>query len=395
MRHCAAVTGALELQPGGRLEGLRGVYVLERPLGEGGFARAWAATSEGGAPVVVKQLKLHRMADWKAMELFEREAAVLASLHHPNIPRHVELFAHDGQRPHPVASLGDIATSGVSLLSVNALVPGQSLEDHLRAGRVLTGAQLTGMLEQLLGVLEYLHGLQPAVVHRDIKPANVILDPAGVPHLVDFGAIKNHLRDGSTTVGTFGYFPMEQMMGQSRPASDLYALGMTTLVVATGVRPEDMPTVPDTGKVDIATLGAGLPRGVRAALEAMLEPAVGRRVDTAAAAAALLKNPGALAKREIRDLTVPNHVGLQRLANLAIGGAGVAAALLYFVFFDSLSETMLVTVSGLWVAPMLFGVALKAKLNSASKNPLTASIAITGAGLIALIVFFVAIFPAL
>ena len=48
--------------------------------------------------------------------------------------------------------------------------------------------------------------------------------------------IKDHLREGSTTVGTFGYFPMEQMMGQAQAASDLYALGMTILVVATRVQ---------------------------------------------------------------------------------------------------------------------------------------------------------------
>ena len=33
------------------------------------------------------------------------------------------------------------------------------------------------------------------------------------------------------------HFPMEQMMGQSQPASDLYAAAMTLLVVATRVRP--------------------------------------------------------------------------------------------------------------------------------------------------------------
>jgi serine/threonine protein kinase len=347
-----------------------------------------------GTPVVLKQLKLQRMSDWKSLELFEREARVLASLAHPNIPRHVELFAHDGTRGHPVSALGQL--DGGSLVSVYVRVEGHSLQEHVDGGHVMHAPQLIAALDQLLSVLEYLHGLQPPVIHRDIKPANVIIDAAGAAHLVDFGAIKNHLREGSTTVGTFGYFPMEQMMGRAQPASDLYALGMTLLVVATNVRPEQMPTDPDTGKVAIGTFAPGLPPGVRSALEAMLEPAVGRRVQTASAARALLHDPGAaLAHRTPNQLAVPNAGGLHRFANLAIGGGGIGAALLYFVFFDGLSETMLVTVSGLWIAPIVFGISLKIALQSGAKHPVSTSVAVTGAGLLALIVFFVAIFPAL
>ncbi len=384
----------LEFQPQLQVQGLAGSYRLDAALGEGGFGHAWAASAADGTPVVLKQLKLARMGDWKSLELFEREARVLASLAHPNIPRHLELFAHDGTRAHPVSALGEIENA--SLVSVYVRAEGQSLEEHIAMGHVMTGPQLAGVLDHLLGVLEYLHSLQPPVIHRDLKPANVILDPAGVPHLVDFGAIKNHLREGSTTVGTFGYFPMEQMMGQSQPASDLYAAGMTTLVLATGVRPEQMPIDANTGKVGIGTLAPGLPPGIRAALEAMLEPIVGRRVQSAAAARALLHNPGAaLVKQERNALAVPNHVGLERLANLCIGGGGVSAALLYFVFFNSMSETMLVTVSGLWIAPIVFGVVLKLSLRSGSSNPVSTSVAVSGAALLVLIVFFVAIFPAL
>lgn len=384
-----------KLESGVQIQGSVGRYRLERALGEGGFSHAWAASAEDGTPVVLKQLKLQRMGEWKSLELFEREAQILASLEHSNIPRHVELFAHDGERAQPSSALAEL--EGASLFSVYVRVEGRSLEQHIAAGQVMSGAQLSAMLDELLGVLEYLHGLQPPVVHRDLKPANVILDASGSAHIVDFGAIKNHLREGSTSVGTFGYFPMEQMMGQSQPASDLFALGMTTLVVATGVRPEQMPTDPDTGKVELDALASGLPAGVRAALDAMLEPAIGRRVQTAAEARALVRGRGntALAQPAPKDLSVPNYVALQRTANLAIGGGGIAAAILYFVVFDSMSETMLVTISGLWLAPIVFGIALKRALAKASPNPVSSSVAITGAGLIALIVFFVAIFPAL
>jgi serine/threonine protein kinase len=386
-----------ELAPGQIVGGLRHRYTVERALGSGGFGHTFVARTEDGVEVVLKQLRVDRMKDWKALELFEREARVLASLAHPLIPRHVELFAHDGAQPFAPAALSDPQGTATMLVSVHVYVPGQSLEEHVVAGSPLAPAHLSCILEQLLGVLGYLHGLQPPVVHRDIKPANVVIDPQGAPYLLDFGAIKDHLRSGgSTTVGTYGYFPMEQMMGQSRAASDLYSLGMTMLVVATRVRPEDMPTDANTGKVDLARLAPGLPAGVAAALDAMLEPVVGRRVQSTDQVLALLRNPTqALVARPTQALVPERSPGVALLSNLSIGAGGVGAAVIYFVFFNSLSETLLVQVSALWVAPLVFGICLKVAAGTLTKNPITVSIAATGIALLLLIGFFVGIFPAL
>ena len=384
----------LELRESLRLDGERASYHLERPLGEGGFGQAWAARADDGTGVVIKQLRIQRMDDWKSLELFEREARVLASLSHPNIPRHLELFAHDGHAAHPVGALADLEQG--CLISIYVRVEGRSLEEHVASGAVMTGPDLVRLLDRLLAVLAYLHGLQPPVVHRDLKPANVIVDAQGEPHLVDFGAIKNHMRDGSTSVGTFGYFPMEQMMGQSQPPSDLYALGMTALVTATGLRPDQMLTDPDTGKVDVPRVAPHLPPAVATVVGRMLEPAIGRRIGSATEARALLANPtAALAVRPTAALEHPKAASLKRLSNLAIGGGGASAAVLYFVLFDSFSETALVQVSGLWIAPLVFGLALRGALAQRTKHPVSVAIGITGASLLALIVFFIAIFPAL
>lgn len=383
----------LEFQEGAWLDGAHGRYQLERPLGEGGFGRAWAATAEDGTGVVVKQLKLQRMDDWKALELFEREARVLGSLSHPNIPRHLEFFAHDGQAAHPVASLGEL--EGGSLVSIYVRVDGRSLEEHIESGEVLEGQDLARMLDELLGVLEYLHGLQPPVIHRDIKPANVIIDPQGRPHLVDFGAIKNHMRDGSTTVGTFGYFPMEQMMGQSQPASDLYAAAMTLLVVATRVRPEDMPLDDQTGKVDLATVARGLPPNVFTTIGRMLEPIIGKRIGSAAEARAVLKNPGqALAPRTSYVLTTTDKRTL-KVANVCIGVGGCSAGLLYIVFFDAFSETALVQLSAFWIALVLFGVSAHVMVGMQKQSPASWAAATTGVGMLLLIAFYAVIWPSL
>src|SRR5690606_7303777 len=100
--------GMPEFAPGQRLAGLRAHYVVGERLGEGGFGVAHVATAEDGRKVVLKQLRLARMSDWKAMELFEREARALAALDHPNIPRCHEFFATDGARVVPPAQLGEL-----------------------------------------------------------------------------------------------------------------------------------------------------------------------------------------------------------------------------------------------------------------------------------------------
>ncbi len=389
-------TAPIELAAGQTIAGRRGRYTIERPLGTGGFGHAFVARTDGDEVVVLKQLRVDRMQDWKALELFGREARVLAGLSHPNIPRHVELFAHDGAQAHDPASLGDGTNGALALFSVAAFVPGRSLEEHVVWGSAFTAPALTAILERLLHVLDYLHGLQPPVVHRDIKPANVVLDETGSPHLVDFGAIKDHLRDGSTSVGTFGYFPMEQMMGQAQAASDLYALGMTILVVATRVRPENMPTDPDTGKVDLGKVAPGLPPAVRGVLDGLLEPAIGRRTKTAAEALARLRDPTrALAVRPSADVVPARSPAIARLANVCIGLGGVAAAAIYFVFFDSMSETTLVRVSALWAGPLAFGFVLHVVSGTQTKHPVSRAVAITGVLLLGLIFFFEAIFPSL
>lgn len=218
------------LEPGAVVHG--GFRLVER-LGAGAQGVTWLATREGtGLQVALKVSSLRAAADWKAVELWEREARTLRHLDHPAIPKYFDGFQARG------------ADGDVLFVLAQAFVAGQSLATLLRDGRRWTEDELRDIARQALGVLVYLHGKQPPVVHRDLKPSNLMWTAAGTLAVIDFGAVQAQLaagpEGGSTIVGTHGYMPPEQLMGRATPVSDLYALGATLLHLATGRPPAEL-----------------------------------------------------------------------------------------------------------------------------------------------------------
>lgn len=324
----------MELEAGQIIEGLRGRFQIKRRCGEGGFGLTFEGVDAQGRPVAIKQLRFERLRDWKALELFEREGQVLAQLSHPCIPAYVDFFVHDGKGPRPPASAAGAQGGALSWFLVQQFVQGPTLQQLVAGQQRPGGERLTAILHSLLSTLDYLHTLRPPVIHRDINPKNIVLAPDGRPFLVDFGAIQDRLRfedkQGSTSVGTLGYMPLEQLRGAARPSSDLYALGMTMLALASGVSPSEMPVDEDTGKVSIARVAPGLSPAVRSVLDRMIEPIAGQRLGSAAEALALLDQPAhdppaAPPPAQHRTAGPDVRVLLGGAAGVLVVGAGVAA----------------------------------------------------------------------
>lgn len=250
---------------------IAGRYEVVRTLGQGAFGRTFLARDRdgGGASVAIKMLDAARAPDLKTFELFEREAEVLRTLRHHGIP---EVYA---------TTRGRWEGQDVSLL-VMEYVEGSSLAQLIQEQRTLDPAEVLHIIMELLGILEYLHGRMPPILHRDIKPSNIIVRPDGRPALVDFGAVRRvyHGPDeaGSTIVGTHGYMPYEQFMGQASAASDLYALGATILSLVTGRSPAEFMV----GDGQIA-VPADLPgdKRLRAVLARLLMPSPADRYQSA------------------------------------------------------------------------------------------------------------------
>ncbi|WP_071191942.1 serine/threonine-protein kinase [Trichormus sp. NMC-1] len=218
---------------------LQNRYRIIHVLGQGGFGRTYLAEDQRrfNELCAIKELMLTDTgvhAGKKAQELFQREAATLYQIEHPQIPKFREKFEQD-QRFFLVQDY--VAGKTYQML----------LAERQAVGQTFTEAEVLELLHALLPVLEHLHGL--GIIHRDISPDNLILrDSDNKPVLIDFGVVKelatrlhSPTKTPATTVGKLGYAPSEQMQsGRAYPNSDLYALAVTAIVLLTGKEPVDL-----------------------------------------------------------------------------------------------------------------------------------------------------------
>ena len=211
---------------------LRERYRAVRQIGQGGFGKTFLAVDQdlpNKPACVIKQFSPQIQGAsglQKATELFEQEAVQLNILgKHPQIPELLAHFEQDGR-----------------LYLVQEYVKGRNLAEELAQDGAFSEAKIRELLVGLLPVLQYIHDNQ--VIHRDIKPENIIRRDDGMLFLVDFGAVK--IVTGTAVLGTGSvigdprYMPSEQVRGKASFTSDLYALGVTSLHLITGVDPADL-----------------------------------------------------------------------------------------------------------------------------------------------------------
>jgi eukaryotic-like serine/threonine-protein kinase len=280
-------------------------YRIIAPLGQGGMGVTYRAEDLNTAvPVALKTISLRRADAFKSIELFEREARVLAHLDHPKIPRYIDHFQID-------------SATNVEFYLAQQLAEGQPLSDSVEQGWQPTAADVRAIAKQVLDILVYLQALTPPVIHRDIKPQNIIRRRDGQIMLVDFGAVQdvyhNTVLGGSTVIGTYGYMAPEQFRGYAVLASDLYGLGTTLLFLLTRQAPSDLP---QRGlKIDVKKAVAGLDCSTAFVgwLERMVEPVPEDRFHSATDALAVLQGGSESHVPSARQRPLRTPIALVRL----------------------------------------------------------------------------------
>jgi eukaryotic-like serine/threonine-protein kinase len=210
-----------------------GQYRLRRQIGSGGMGEVYLAEHQLlKRPCALKLIRPESVADRKALERFEREVRITATLSHPNT---VEIFdygrAEDG-----------------TYYYVMEYLPGLSFGELVERHGPLPAGRAVYLLRQVCLALREAH--TAGLIHRDIKPSNIFAARRGgmddVAKLLDFGLVRPaatahapDLSEEDHILGTPLFMSPEQAMGAREldERSDIYSLGAVAYYLLTGRPP--------------------------------------------------------------------------------------------------------------------------------------------------------------
>ncbi len=206
-----------------------GQYHLTEEIGRGGMGVVYRGEHRLlKRPAAIKLIHPESAADKAAVERFEREVQLAATLTHWNT---VRIYDY-GHTDH-----GDF-------YCVMELLEGRTLADLLKTKKTLSVQQTVTIVKQICDGLQEAHGR--GMVHRDLKPANIFLAATGgreqVVKILDFGVATSRFLPESTDtvrlIGTPFYMSPEQIRGEpTGPTSDIYTIGCVMFECLTGDPP--------------------------------------------------------------------------------------------------------------------------------------------------------------
>lgn len=222
---------------------LKEQYVIGKILGQGGFGVTYLgfdlwlqkkvaikeylpaalATRDFSTSNIIP-IKKQEVAFNQGLDLFINEARHLAKFDHPNIVRVINFF-QENQTGYMVMEYLD-GDSPLDILN--------------QAGGKLSEMQMLAIIFPLLDALTEVHA--HSIFHRDISVQNIRILKTGEPVLIDFGAARHVVGEGSHSLDLVlkhGYSPLEQYSGKGKIGAwtDIYACGALMYLLMTGQLP--------------------------------------------------------------------------------------------------------------------------------------------------------------
>ena len=199
-----------------------GPYLILEKLGEGGMSEVFKGIEPNlERYVAIKIMHRTNMSSPDVMANFMEEARAIANLRHTNIV--------------PLYSAGE--EGGVPYLAMG-YIEGQTLEDWIMAGRLLSSDEAMWFMRQAVAALEY--AARSNIIHLDVKPANFMVDAENTVMLTDFGLARKQTEIASGAredelQGTPAYASPEHIMQEKPdPRTDMYCLGASLFHLMTG-----------------------------------------------------------------------------------------------------------------------------------------------------------------
>jgi eukaryotic-like serine/threonine-protein kinase len=298
-----------------------GPYQILAPLGAGGMGEVYRARdTKLDREVAIKVLPRILADDPDRLARFEREAKVLAALNHPNIAQ--------------IYGVEDRAL-------VMELVQGETLKGPIPLDDVLR------IFAQIADALEAAH--EKGITHRDLKPANIMITPAGVVKVLDFGlaavapasagesdaanspTLTMRATQAGMIMGTAGYMSPEQASGKPvDKRSDIWSFGVVLWEMLTGHRLFEGETISHTladvlrGPIDFDKLPDENPPAIRELLRRCLDRNVKTRLRDIGEARIVLTGPMGGTEVTARSRPRLSWVAWSVAAALAVIAVGVS-----------------------------------------------------------------------
>ncbi len=192
-------------------------WVRLRRLGFGSFSEVWLVQRKGTISEHLAVAKIPH--DARSNEKFLHEAHILRKLQdHPNAVQLIEVIEHSGKT-----------------ILIEEFVEGKTLQEAMNEG--MSSTEKEQAFSAILDMVAYAHDHH--IMHRDIKPENILITPGGTIKVLDFGTAKDvsSRSISNTVIGSRPYMAPEQIRGESRIASDVWALGVLLYALATDYVP--------------------------------------------------------------------------------------------------------------------------------------------------------------
>ncbi|MCC5654226.1 tetratricopeptide repeat protein [Nostoc sp. XA013] len=134
-----------------------------------------------------------------------------------------------GQKHEKIQKLIAYFEENEEFYIVQEFIPGNPLSDEIIQGQPLTEDQVISLLSEILEILVILHS--NGVIHQHIKPTNIIRRKSDKKFvLVNFGTVNKAIPNDNLE-----YIPIEQVNGNLKYNSDIYALGMVAIAALLGL----------------------------------------------------------------------------------------------------------------------------------------------------------------